>query len=380
MSNWEIPFNKPYRTGNESVNIQKTFDAEHTSGVGQFTNDCEKFLESATKSKKILLTTSCTSALEMSSLLINLQPGDEVILPSFTFVTTATAFQLRGATLRFCDIRPDTLNIDETKISELINEKTKLIVPVHYGGVACEMDTIMSIAAKNKLFVVEDAAHAIGAKYKKSSLGTIGDLGAFSFHETKNIICGEGGAISVNNRKLLTRADLVREKGTNRTAFLKGAVEKYTWVDTGSSYAPSEVTAAFLSAQLDQFTDIFNMRQNVYQQYHQQLAELETKGLLRRPIIPAECTSNYHNYFILLNSTEVRFELIEYLRQKSIMAVTHYVPLHSSPMGLAIGNCKNSLPITENLSSRLLRLPFYNTLSNKNIDKVTTEIHNFFAQ
>lgn len=379
MKNWLIPFNKPYLAGNEIAYIKETFAAEHTSGVGEYTAACEKFLTTALETKKVLLTTSCTSALEMSSLLINLQPGDEVILPSFTFVTTATAFHLRGAKLRFCDIRPDTLNIDETKIAAMINDKTKLIVPVHYGGVACEMDTIMSIAAEHKLLVVEDSAQAIGAKYKNTPLGTIGDLGAFSFHETKNIISGEGGAISINNSSYIDRAEILREKGTNRKAYLSGQVDKYTWVDEGSSYAPSDLMAAFLLAQLEKMSDIFTMRENIYKEYHANLESLENQGLLQRPVIPQSCTPNYHNYFILLNSTEERKALMDYLSEKSIMSVFHYIPLHNSPMGLKLtSNCQDRLPITEDLAARILRLPFYNLLALSDIQTITTHIQEFF--
>ena len=380
MSNWKIPFNKPYLAGNEIAYIKKTFEREHTASTGEFTAACERFLAAELNSKKILLTTSCTSALEMSSLLVHLKPDDEVILPSFTFVTTATAFHLRGAKLRFCDIRPDTLNIDETKIEPLVNSRTKLIVPVHYGGVACEMDTIMSIASKNNLLVVEDAAQAIGAKYKDSALGTIGDLGAFSFHETKNIISGEGGALSVNKPSYRDRADILREKGTNRKAFLEGHVDKYTWVDQGSSYAPSELVAAFLLAQLEKTDEIFEMRKQVYIQYHNELEHLEKKGILRRPIIPKDCAGNYHNYFILLNSMGERQALMDYLSARSIMSVFHYIPLHTSPMGLSMGNREGSLPVTEDLAGRILRLPFYNTLAESDIGEITGRIREYFKQ
>lgn len=354
-----IPFNKPYMTGQEYEYIDQAHANRKLAGDGVFTKLCHQWIEQNTGTKKALLTHSCTAALEMAAILAEVKAGDEVIMPSYTFVSTANAFVLRGAVPVFVDIRQDTLNIDETLIEAAITPKTKAIVAVHYAGVACEMDTIMSIAQKHDLLVIEDAAQAVMSNYKGKALGTIGHLGAFSFHETKNVISGEGGALLINDDRFIKRAEIIREKGTNRSTFLRGEVNKYTWVDIGSSYLPSEIIAAFLWAQLQKAEDITKKRLQIWQQYHQILAKFEDKGLLRRPIVPDGCTQNAHMYYILLNSLEHRTQVIDKLKQKEIYPVTHYVPLHSSPAGLIYSRKHNHLTLTEDLSDRLLRLPLW---------------------
>lgn len=354
-----IPFNKPYMTGKELWYIAQAHANGHLAGDGGFTKKCHAWLEARTGAHKALLTHSCTAALEMAALLADLKPGDEVIMPSYTFVSTANAFVLRGAVPVFVDIRPDTLNIDETKIEAAITDKTRAIVPVHYAGVACEMDSIMAIARKYDLMVIEDAAQGIMATYKGRPLGSIGHLGCLSFHETKNIISGEGGALLVNDPKLAERAEIVREKGTNRSQFFRGQVDKYTWVEVGSSYLPGEIIAAFLWAQMEEAEAINQRRLNLWGVYHQWLEPLETADCLRRPVIPKECVHNAHMYYILLPDLDVRTRLIAEMKKADIHPVFHYVPLHSAPAGLAHARTHGELKVTEAMADRLLRLPLW---------------------
>ena len=357
--NANIPFNKPYMTGRELWYIAQAHTNGHLAGDGMFTKKCHAWLEARTGAHKALLTHSCTASLDMAAMLANIGPGDEVIMPSYTFVSTANAFVLRGGIPVFVDIRPDTLNIDETLIEAAITPRTKAIAPVHYAGVACEMDTIMSIAARHKLLVIEDAAQAVMSTYKGKPLGAIGHLGAYSFHETKNIISGEGGALLINDKRFAERAEIIREKGTNRSQFFRGQVDKYTWVDTGSSYLPGEVIAAFLWAQMEEAESITQKRLDIWRLYHQALAPLEDAGKLRRPLIPAGCQHNAHMYYVLLESLEKRTEVITKLKQQGVNPVFHYVPLHSSPAGKKYGRTNGDLPHTDNLADRLLRLPLW---------------------
>lgn len=354
-----IPFNKPYMTGKELWNIAQAHTNLHLAGDGEFTRRCHAWLERTPQVHKALLTHSCTAALEMAALLADIRPGDEVIMPSFTFVSTANAFVLRGAVPVFVDIREDTLNIDEKLIEAAVTSRTRAIVPVHYAGVACEMDTITAIARKHGLLVVEDAAQGVLATYKGRALGALGALGAYSFHETKNIISGEGGALLVNDPAYADRAEIIREKGTNRSQFFREQVDKYTWVDTGSSYLPGEVIAAFLWAQMEEAESITSRRMAAWEQYHRGLASLEREGVLRRPIVPPECRHNAHMYYILLPSLQARTEVIRRLKQLGVSTVFHYVPLHSAPQGLKVARCAGPMTHTDNLSERLLRLPMW---------------------
>ncbi len=332
-----IPFNKPYMTRKELGYIADAHSREHLSGDGSYTKKCHQWLENNTSSMMALLTHSCTAALEMGAILTDIQFGDEIIMPSFTFVSTANAFVLRGGVPVFVDIRQDTLNIDECKIEAAITSKTKAIVPVHYAGVACEMDKIMEIAQRYDLVVIEDAAQAIMSTYKGRALGSIGDLGAYSFHETKNIIAGEGGSLLVNNNRFSKRAEIIREKGTNRSQFFNGEIDKYSWVDIGSSYLPGEVTAAFLWTQMEEADSITRRRLDLWHEYHNALESLEMKGLIRRPIVPEYCQHNAHMYYILLGSISKRNELIRNLKEHGIIAVFHYVPLHDTEAGCKYG-------------------------------------------
>lgn len=366
----KVPFNQPFATGNEFRYIQQAISNSFLSGNGKFTQKCQAWLEHHIGCHKALLTHSCTAALEMAAILADIQPGDEVIMPSYTFVSTANAFVLRGGIPVFVDIRPDTLNIDETKIEAAITRKTKAIVPVHYAGVACEMDTIMDIAQRHKLWVIEDAAQGVMSTYKGKPLGSFGHLAAVSFHETKNIICGEGGALLVNYPAWSDRAEIIWEKGTNRSQFLRGEVDKYTWVDVGSSYLPSEISAAFLWAQIEQAENITQQRLKIWQLYHQALAALEVQGKLRRPIIPVDCQHNAHLYYILLPSLETRTTLIKKLSDCGINAVFHYVPLHSSPAGRKYGRTYGNLCRTEQLSKKLLRLPLWVNIKIHNLNEI----------
>ena len=373
-----IPFNKPYLTSKELEYIKDAHMRGHLSGDGYYTQLSHRLLEQSLNINKALLTHSCTAALEMMAILANLSPGDEVIMPSFTFVSTANAVVLRGATPIFVDIRNDTLNIDESLITKAITSKTKAIFPVHYAGVACEMDTIMKIADEYKLLVLEDAAQGLFSKYKGKYLGTIGDMGAFSFHETKNIISGEGGAIAINNQAYIERAEIIREKGTNRNKFFRGQVDKYTWVDIGSSYLPSEIIAAFFVSQFENAETINKKRVEKWNRYHNQLKDLEQLAYIRRPTIPKYSEHNGHLYYILVNNLSVRTKIIEFLKSKGILSVFHYIPLHSSPAGGKFGKVSGNMNVTDNISDTLLRLPLYFEITNRQIDKVTYYIHQFF--
>lgn len=363
-----IPFNKIYLTGKEIDYIKQSHETGNLSGDGSFTNKCCEWIEQHTHTHKALITHSCTAALEMAAILADIQPGDEVIMPSYTFVSTANAFVLRGGVPVFVDIRPDTLNIDETLIEDAITPRTKAIVPVHYAGVGCEMDTIMQIANKHRLMVIEDAAQGVMSYYKGRSLGSIGDIGAYSFHETKNIISGEGGAILVNAPAHALRAEIIREKGTNRSQFYRGQVDKYTWQDVGSSYLPGEAISAFLLAQLEHAEEITQRRMAKWHIYHEALAPLEQQGMLRRPIIPAECEHNAHMYYILLESLEARTALIERFKQRAIHPTFHYIPLHKAPAGKKYARTHGQLSNTEQLSDRLLRLPLWVGLGKQQIE------------
>lgn len=355
----KIPFNKPYMTGKELWNIAQAHASGHLAGDGGFTKKCSAWLEQRIGCQKALLTHSCTAALEIAAMLADVGPGDEVIMPSYTFVSTANAFVLRGAKVVFVDIRPDTMNIDETKIEAAITERTKVIVPVHYAGMSCEMDTIMEIARRHQLLVIEDAAQGIMSSYKGRPLGSIGHLAALSFHETKNIIAGEGGALLINDPRFLHRAEIIREKGTNRSQFFRGQVDKYTWVDVGSSYLPGEIVAAFLWAQMEEADAINRRRLDIWANYHQWFASLEKAEKLRRPTVPRECTHNAHMYYILLPTLEVRTRVIERLKTRGIQTVFHYIPLHSAPVGRELGRTPSPMTHTDMAGECLLRLPLW---------------------
>jgi dTDP-4-amino-4,6-dideoxygalactose transaminase len=359
MTTDHIPFNRPFATGKELIyatDAQRNF---HLSGDGPFTKRCHLWIEERTGCAKALLTHSCTSALDLAALLLDIKGGDEIILPSFTFVSTANAFVLRGAVPVFVDIREDTLNLDERLIAAAITNRTRAIVPVHYAGVACEMDSIVAIAKRYNLRVVEDAAQGLMASYNGRALGAIGDLGSFSFHETKNLHSGEGGSLLLKDKDLVLRAEIMREKGTDRGRFFRGEVDKYTWQDIGSSFLPSEIIAAFLWAQLEEAERITRERLSIWQRYHERLAPLEQQGLLRRPIVPADCQHNGHLYYVLLPPGLDRQAVLNDLKESGINAVFHYVPLHSSPAGLRFGRAQGELPLTTSLSQRLIRLPIW---------------------
>lgn len=354
-----IPFNRPFMTGKELPLISQAHANGHLSGDGPFTKQCHAWLRQRTGASTALLTHSCTAALEMAALLLDLKPGDEVIMPSFTFVSTANAFALRGAVPVFVDVRSDTLNIDESLIEAAITPRTRAICVVHYAGVACEMDMIVDIAQRRGLAVVEDAAQGIMSTYKGRALGTIGDLGAFSFHETKNVISGEGGALLCRDAFYGERAEIIREKGTNRSRFFRGQVDKYTWVDVGSSYLPGEIIAAFLSAQLDDAEAITARRLAIWDRYHAWAAPHEADGTLRRPVIPEACEHNAHMYYLLLPSLEARARFIASMKARAVQTVFHYIPLHSSPAGEQLGRASGTLDVTNNISNRLVRLPLW---------------------
>lgn len=354
-----IPFNRPYMTGQELSLIAQAHANGHLSGDGTFTRRCHAWLEEATGARKALLTHSCTAALEMSALLLDLVPGDEVIMPSYTFVSTANAFVLRGAVPVFVDIREDTLNIDERLIEAAITPRTRAICVVHYAGVACEMDAILDIASRHRLHVVEDAAQAIMSTYRGRPLGTVGDLGALSFHETKNIISGEGGALLCRDLEFAERAEIIREKGTNRSKFFRGQVDKYTWVDAGSSFLPGEIIAAFLSAQMEAAGEITRRRLAIWDSYDDWAAQHEAQGRLRRPIVPAHCTHNAHMYYLLLPTLEARTRFIAALKERGVQAVFHYIPLHTAPAGRRYSRTAGSLDVTVSISDRLVRMPFW---------------------
>lgn len=370
MSNEQINFNRPYMTGKELDYIVEANAGNILAGDGPFTKRCHEWLEENSDCNKALLTHSCTAALEMAALLLNIQSGDEVIMPSYTFVSTANAFVLRGGVPVFVDIREDTLNLDERLIEAAITPKTRAIVPVHYAGVACEMDAIMDIAHRHGLKVVEDAAQGVMSRYKGRALGSIGDLGAFSFHETKNVISGEGGALLVNDPEMALRAEIIREKGTDRSRFFRGEIDKYTWQEVGSSFLPGELTAAFLWAQLEEAKIITARRLESWSYYHKKLLALESHGVLRRPVVPASCEHNAHMYYVLLAPEINRQHVLNQLKQNGINSVFHYVPLHSSPAGLRYGRSDGSLNVTMTQSERLIRLPMYVGLTELQQDRV----------
>ncbi len=365
-----IPFHRPYITGQELTYLADACAQEKLSGDGPFTKRCHGWLETQTRSQKALLTHSATAALEMAALLLDLTPGDEVIMPSYTFVSTANAFVLRGAVPVFIDIRPDTLNMDETLIEAAITPKTRALAPVHYAGVSCEMDTIMTLAQKYNLSVVEDAAQGLMASYKGRPLGSIGDLGVFSFHETKNVISGEGGSLLVNKSQLIEKAEIIREKGTNRSSYFRGEVDKYTWQEMGSSYLPGELIAAFLWAQLEKAQEITAERLKLWAFYQELLKPLEEEGLLRRPVIPDECCHNAHIYYVVLSPKFDRQHVLEQLKIHGIQAVSHYVPLHSSPAGKRYGRPHGLLSYTNTLSEQLMRLPLWIGMTGSQQEKV----------
>lgn len=365
-----IPFNRPYMTGRELDYISQAHAEGHLSGDGRFTRQCNEWLRKHSGAARALLTHSCTAALEMAALLLNFQPGDEVILPSYTFVSTANAFVLRGGVPVFVDIRPDTLNLDERLIESAITPRTRAICPVHYAGVACEMDSILAIAARHGLAVVEDAAQGVLASYRGQPLGSLGQLGAYSFHETKNVISGEGGALLVNDRALVLEAEMIREKGTDRSRFFRGEVDKYTWQRVGSSFLPGEIIAAFLWAQLEQAKELTARRLALWERYHAALEPLERAGLIRRPVIPAECGHNAHMYYLLLPTAEGRTRLLKELKQAGIMAIFHYVPLHTAPAGQRYGRPHGDLKVTEALAARIVRLPLWTGMSWSEQDQV----------
>ena len=374
-----IPFNKPPYTGNEEKYVIESMKSSKISGDGKFTKRCEFWFEEKLQCKKVLLTTSCTHALEMAAILFDIKEGDEVIMPSYTFVSTANAFVLRGAKIVFVDIRPDTMNIDETKIEEAITSKTKAIVPVHYAGVACEMDTIMDIAKRYNLFVVEDAAQGMMSTYKGKALGTIGHLGAFSFHETKNYTsAGEGGLLIINDENFVQRAEIIREKGTNRSLFFRGMVDKYSWVDIGSSYLMNDVSAAYLWGNLEKADEINQNRLNSWQKYYDGLKELENRGFIELPKIPDGCVQNAHMFYIKVKDLEERTALLDYLKRNDIYAVFHYVPLHSSEAGLKFSLFSKEDIYTTKESDKLIRLPMYFGLDNKDIEKIIYKIKIYF--
>jgi dTDP-4-amino-4,6-dideoxygalactose transaminase len=374
---YSIPFNRPTLVGKELYYISQTILNGHSAGDGAYTKKCHAFLEQLLGARKVLLTTSCTHALEMSALLLDIQPGDEVIVPSFTFVSTINAFVLRGAQPVFIDIRPDTLNLDETQLERLITPRTRAILPVHYAGVGCEMDAICRIAAEHEIPIVEDNAHGLFGKYKGRYLGTFGAFATQSFHETKNVTCGEGGALIINDPRYIERAEILREKGTNRSRFFRGQVDKYTWVDIGSSYLPSDMLAAFLFAQLEAWQEIQTKRRAIWDYYNTHLDAWAEANRVRLPLIPDHCEQAYHMFYLLLPSLEYRQALIAHLKSLGILSVFHYLPLHLSDMGKRFGGKPGDCPVTEDVSDRLLRLPFYNDLDEADQARVVEAIQAF---
>lgn len=374
----KIPFNKACFEGKELAYITEAIKRGHISGDGYFTKLCHKFLEENLAVRKVLLTTSCTHALEMAAILLDFKAGDEVIVPSFTFVSSVNAFVLHGAKPVFIDIRPDTLNLDEEKLEKLLTPRTKAIVVVHYAGVGCEMDTIMDIARRHNVQVVEDNAHGLFGKYREKYLGTFGCMGTQSFHETKNFTCGEGGAILINDEKFIERAEIIREKGTDRSRFFRGQVDKYSWVDIGSSYLPSDVLAAFLYAQLEAREHISQNRQRIWRYYYSQLELWAMEHSIKLPTIPEYCQQPYHMFYMIMNTFEERQDFLAYLKSRGILSVFHYLPLHTSTMGLRFGGKKGSCPVTEQVSDRIVRLPFYNELSQSDQQAVIDAILKFY--
>lgn len=373
-----INFNVPPFTGKETEYIMEAVKAQKICGDGQFTKKCNVWLEEKTGSKKVLLTTSCTHATELAALLAEVKAGDEVIMPSYTFVSTADAFVLRGAIPVFVDIRPDTMNIDETKIEAAITDKTVGIVPVHYAGVACEMDTIMDIAKRHNLWVIEDAAQGIMSTYKGKALGTFGEFGCFSFHETKNYSMGEGGALLIRDEKYIEDAEIIREKGTNRSKFYRGQIDKYTWVNYGSSYLPSDMNAAYLWAQLEMAEEINNWRLGIWNQYKEELTVLQKKGVIELPTVPKDCVHNAHMFYIKAKDIEERTELEAFLKENEIWAVFHYIPLHSAPAGKKYGRFHGEDVYTTKESERLLRLPLYYGLKEEEVSYICEKVKEFY--
>lgn len=375
-----IPFNKPHLAGKELTYIRRAHKFRQLAGDGFFTKKCHKWMEDAFGCPKSLLTHSATAAIEMMAILSEIEPGDEIIMPDYTFVSTANAFVLRGGVPVFVDIRPDTLNINEALIEKAITRKTKAIVPVHYAGIGCEMDAIRVIAKKHKLLVLEDAAQGFLSTYKNQYLGSIGDMGAYSFHETKNVISGEGGAIVINNSKFVERAQIIREKGTNRTKFFEGKIDKYTWVDVGSSYLPGELIAAFLIAQLENAASITKKRMLLWNRYHRELADLENEERIRLPIVPKYVNHNAHLYYILTQDQSSRIGLMQFLKDRGILAVTHYVPLHSSPGGRKFSRFVGSMKVTNNVANTLVRLPLFYDLKHTEQADILQAIHDFYKR
>ncbi|MBM4104097.1 MAG: dTDP-4-amino-4,6-dideoxygalactose transaminase [Planctomycetes bacterium] len=374
MPSQNIPFNKPCFEGKELVYIAEAINQGHISGDGMFSRKCSEYLEAILGCKKALLTTSCTHALEMSALLLDLQPGDEVIVPSFTFVSTANAFALHGAKIVFADIRPDTLNMDETQLESLITPRTRAIVPVHYAGVGCEMNTIMEIANRHHIPVIEDNAHGLFARYHNRYLGTLGQMSTLSFHETKNFTCGEGGALLLNEPSYIPRAEIIREKGTNRSQFFRGQVDKYTWRDIGSSYLPSDMLAGFLYAQLEEREHIMEHRSKIWNRYHTGLKEWASQKGVYLPYVSVHCEQSFHMFYMVMHSLHERQAFIEFMKSQGVYCVFHYLPLHLSVMGQKYGAKPGDCPISEDISNRLVRLPFYNKLSKENMDYIIENI------
>lgn len=372
-----IQFNIPPYTGREMDYIKEAIEKRKICGDGEFTKRCNQWIEKQSGTTKALLTTSCTHATEMAAILCGIQPGDEVIMPSYTFVSTADAFVLRGAKAVFVDIRPDTLNIDEKLIENAVTEKTKAIVPVHYAGISCEMDTIMDIARKYNLKVVEDAAQGVMAYYKGQALGTIGDFGCLSFHETKNLSMGEGGALLIKDQGMIEKAEIVREKGTNRSKFFRGQIDKYTWIDAGSSYLPSELNAAYLWAQMEMAKDIYDDRMRSWNTYYEGLSDLRDKGILELPVVPESCVHNAHMFYIKVSDLAERTKMIEYLKEHDVNAVFHYIPLHTAPAGVKYGEFRGEDRYTTKESERLIRLPLYYGLG-KDVEKVIDAVRRFY--
>ncbi len=378
MADYKIRFNVPPFTGKEMDYIKQAVDNMKICGDGEFTKKDSEWLEKKTGTSKALLTTSCTHALELAALLCDIKEGDEVIMPSFTFVSTADAFVLRGAKAVFVDIRPDTMNIDENKIEAAITDRTKAIAPVHYAGVACEMDTIMDIAARHNLLVIEDAAQGVMSKYKGKALGTIGDMGCYSFHETKNYSMGEGGALLLRDERFIEDAEIIREKGTDRSKFFRGQVDKYTWVNFGSSYLPSDMNAAYLYAQLEMADEINDYRKNIWNTYYEGLKPLADAGLIELPVVPEECEHNAHMFYIKLKDIEERGKLIAFLKENEILSVFHYIPLHSAPAGKRFGRFSGEDEYTTKESERLLRLPLYYGLTAEQNAYIISKVKEFF--
>mgnify|MGYP004603656647 FL=1 len=375
-----IGFNIPPVIGTEEKYVKQAIEAHKICGDGEFTKKCKEWMENRFKAEEVLLTTSCSSALEMAALLADIKPVDEVIMPAFTFVSTANAFVLRGAKIVFVDIRPDTMNIDENLIEAAITDRTKAIVPVHYAGVACEMDKILAIAKKHNLLVIEDAAQGVMAKYKDKYLGTIGDIGCYSFHETKNYSSGEGGAVVFKDNRYTEMAEIIREKGTNRSKFFRGQVDKYTWVECGSSYLPSDINAAYLWAELEQADKINDNRLATWNYYNENLKILEDEGYIQRPYIPEECKHNAHMYYIKAKDLEERTNLIKYLKENGVQAVFHYIPLHTAPAGIKYGRFNGEDKYTTKESDRLLRLPMYYNLQKDDAEKVVQTVKDFYTK